>query len=72
MGENPAVMNTTKHLILGALSCLLLGVGFANVSHDSGAQFLAAGSEFSQHLLARTTVPIPGSGGPSLDLVQQV
>jgi hypothetical protein len=59
-------MNTTKHLILGALSCLLLGVGFANVVHSSGAPFLVAGSKISPELLAHTTIPVPGGGGPSL------
>jgi hypothetical protein len=64
-------MKTTKHLILGALSCLLLAAGFANLNRNSGDAFVLSGSTISPGTLAYLPgVPSPGDGTKPLSLAQ--
>ena len=65
------VMKTIKHLMLGALSCLLLAVGFANLDQNPAAVVVLPVSAISPGSLAHLpTVPQPGDGTTPLKLIQ--
>ena len=69
LSDDRGVMKPTKNLILGVLSCLLLGVGLANVNGNFRS-CVSAKTLSPLEYIAGFPLPEPGGDGPKLTLVQ--
>jgi hypothetical protein len=70
LSDDRGVMKPTKNLILGVLSCLLLGVGLANVNGNFKSCVSATTTLSPLEYLAGLPIPEPGGDGPKFTLVQ--